>query len=74
MTVSGAVIDNGTVVIQNGRIVAVGANAAVPANAERINGSGLTVFPGMIDAGTNMGLQEIGGGARERLTLPKPAI
>ena len=63
VTVSGAVIDNGTVVIQNGRIVAVGANAAVPADAERINGSGLTVFPGMIDAGTNMGLQEIGGGA-----------
>ncbi len=63
VTVSGAVIENGTVVIQNGRIVAVGANAAIPANAEKISGGGLTVFPGMIDAGTNMGLQEIGGGA-----------
>jgi len=63
VTVSGAVIDNGTVVIQNGRIVAVGANVSVPADAELINGAGLTVFPGMIDAGTNMGLQEIGGGA-----------
>ncbi len=35
----------------------------VPSGAERINGSGLTVFPGMIDAGTNMGLNEIGQGA-----------
>ena len=63
VTVSGAVIDSGTIVIQNGRIVAVGANVSVPTDAERINGAGLTVFPGMIDAGTNMGLQEIGGGA-----------
>ncbi len=63
VTVSGAVIENGTVVIQNGKITAVGANVSVPSGAERINGSGLTVFPGMIDAGTNMGLNEIGGGA-----------
>ncbi|MEO6588021.1 MAG: amidohydrolase family protein [Pyrinomonadaceae bacterium] len=62
VTVSGAVIEGGTVVIQNGKIVAVGVNAAVPADAESINGNGLTVFPGMIDAGTNMGLSEIGQG------------
>jgi imidazolonepropionase-like amidohydrolase len=63
VTVSGATIENGTVVIQNGRITAVGANAAVPGGAETIDGKGLTVFPGMIDAGTNMGLAEIGQGA-----------
>src|SRR5215210_1578191 len=54
VTVSGATIENGTVVIQNGKIAAVGANVSVPGGAERINGAGLTVFPGMIDAGTNM--------------------
>jgi imidazolonepropionase-like amidohydrolase len=59
VTVSGAVIENGTVVIQNGRITAVGANASVPAGAERIDGKGLSVFPGMIDAATNLGLAEI---------------
>src|SRR3989442_681901 len=56
VTVSGAVIENGTVVIQNGKISAVGTNVSVPAGAEKIDGKGLSVFPGMIDAGTNMGL------------------
>src|SRR5205814_613391 len=59
VTVSGAVIENGTVVIQNGKIAAVGANVSVPSGAEKIDGKGLSVFPGMIDAGTNMGLAEI---------------
>jgi len=64
VTVSGAEIPSGTVVISGGKITAVGANVSVPRNAERIDGKGLTVFPGMIDAGTNMGLLEIGNGAR----------
>lgn len=59
VTVSGATIENGTVIIQNGKITAVGANVSVPAGAERIDGKGLSVFPGMIDAATNMGLAEI---------------
>ncbi len=62
VTVSGATIENGTVVIQNGKIAAVGANVAVPAGAEKIDGKGLSVFPGMIDAATNVGLAEIGQG------------
>jgi len=62
VTVSGAPIENGTVVIQNGKIAAVGANVPIPAGAERIDGKGLSVFPGMIDAGTNLGLVEIGLG------------
>ena len=63
-TVSGAVIENGTVVISGGKITAVGANVSVPSGAERIDGTGMSVFPGMIDAATNMGLVEIGGGVR----------
>lgn len=59
VTVSGATIENGTVVIQNGKIAAVGANVSIPSGAERIDGKGLSVFPGMIDAGTNLGLGEI---------------
>jgi len=59
VTVSGSVIESGTVVIQNGKIISVGANASIPGGAERIDGKGLSVYPGMIDAGTNMGLAEI---------------
>ena len=63
VTVSGATIENGTIVIQNGKIGAVGAgDVSIPAGAERIDGKGLSVFPGMIDAGTNMGLIEVGQG------------
>lgn len=67
--VSGAVIENGTIVISNGKIAAIGANASVPAGAERIDGTGLSVFPGMIDAGTNMGLVEIGNGVAGSVDL-----
>jgi imidazolonepropionase-like amidohydrolase len=59
VTVSGAEIENGTVVISDGKIAAVGANVSGPAGAREIDGHGLTVYPGMIDLGTNMGLIEI---------------
>ena len=63
VTVSGAVIENGTVLISNGKITAVGGSVNIPSGAERIDGTGLSVYPGMIDAGTNMGLAEVGQGA-----------
>lgn len=69
VTVSGDAINNGTVVIQNGKISAVGANVSVPAGAERIEGRGLTVFPGMIDAGTNLGLAEITQGVNASVDI-----
>ncbi|MDQ6787477.1 MAG: amidohydrolase family protein [Acidobacteriota bacterium] len=62
VTVSGATIENGTVVVRDGKIEAVGANVSVPSGAERIDAKGLSVYPGMIDAGTNLGLSEIGLG------------
>jgi imidazolonepropionase-like amidohydrolase len=63
VTVSGATIENGTVLIQDGRIAAVGSGISVPSSAEKIDGKGLSVYPGMIDAGTNLGLAEIPLGA-----------
>lgn len=59
ITVSGATIESGTVVIKDGKIEAVGASVSIPSGAEIIDGKGLSVFPGMIDAATNMGLSEI---------------
>ncbi len=50
VTVSGPVINKGTVVVRNGLIEAVGENVAVPADAMLVEGEGLTVYPGLIDA------------------------
>jgi imidazolonepropionase-like amidohydrolase len=69
VTVSGPDIENGTVVIRDGKIEAVGASVNVPANAQTIDGRGLSVYPGMIDAGTNMGLVEVPQGANGTVDL-----
>lgn len=63
VTVSGPDIENGTIVIRDGKIEAVGATVSVPAGAQAIDGRGLSVYPGMMDAGTSMGLVEVGQGA-----------
>src|SRR5437868_8661943 len=56
--VSGTVIERGTVVIRNGLIAAVGAQVAAPADARVIDGTGLTVYPGLIDANTTLGIPQ----------------
>jgi imidazolonepropionase-like amidohydrolase len=65
VTVSGPEIESGTIVIRNGRIESVGAGgqASVPADAQEIDARGLTVYPGMIDLGTSLGLVEVNSGA-----------
>ncbi|GIV59870.1 MAG: amidohydrolase [Rhodothermaceae bacterium] len=59
-TVAHGTIERGTVVIRGDRIEAVGTDVAIPAGAEVIDGTGMTVYPGMIDSGTHLGLAEIG--------------
>lgn len=59
--VSGAPIQNGTVIIRDGKIAAVGANLAVPADAQRVDATGKIVTPGLINAATVLGVVEIGG-------------
>lgn len=58
--VSGAPIENGTVLIRGGKIVAVGSNVAIPGDATRIDASGKIVTPGLVHAATSLGLSEIG--------------
>ncbi len=57
--VTSAPIANGTIVFANGVITAIGANISVPAGATVIDGTGLSVYPGLIDSGSNVGLTEI---------------
>jgi imidazolonepropionase-like amidohydrolase len=56
VTAAGTSLASGTVVIRDGRIEAVGAGVAVPRDAVVIEGAGLTVYPGLIDMGTTVGL------------------
>jgi len=53
--VSAPPIEKGTVVIARGLIQAVGTNVPIPPEAWVIDGTGLTVYPGLIDAGTDLG-------------------
>lgn len=61
LTVSHGTIENGTVVLSNGKIAAVGpaAQVKVPEGAKVIDAKGMTVYPGLIDAETNLGLSEV---------------
>lgn len=59
--VSGPKIDKGTVIVRDGKIVAVGANIPIPAGATTVDATGKWVTPGLFDALTTLGLNENGG-------------
>ncbi len=56
VTVSGEIIERGTIVMKNGLITAVGVNVSIPADAWEIDGAGLTVYPGLVDGLSNLGV------------------
>ena len=60
ITLAGPAIDKGNIVIRDGRIVAIGADAAIPTDAEVLDASGLEAYPGMFDSVDQIGLEEIG--------------
>ncbi len=59
-TITNGTLANATLVIQDGKITALGSEVTVPAGATRIDCSGKTIYPGMIDGGTRLGLSEVG--------------
>jgi len=59
-TLSGSTIDDGTLVIRDGKIAGVGVGLDIPAGAHMIDAKGLQVYPGLFDAVTQMGLREVG--------------
>lgn len=58
--VSSPPIENATVLVRDGRIVAVGSDVEIPAGAERLDARGTVVTPGLIDTGSTLGLTEVG--------------
>lgn len=65
-TAAGEPIRNGTVLVRDGRIAAVGTNVTIPDGAQRIDATGKWVTPGLIVLGTQLGLVEIGSVAGTR--------
>jgi imidazolonepropionase-like amidohydrolase len=59
-TITKGTIANGTVIVKEGKIAAVGNDVAVPPGAEVIDCTGLWIYPGMIDGGSRLGLFEFG--------------
>ena len=59
VTAPGSVIENGGLVIRDGRIVAVGADIAVPADAVLHDVEGKTIYPGFVDPYTEYGLAHV---------------
>ncbi|MBM3746713.1 MAG: amidohydrolase family protein [Acidobacteria bacterium] len=74
--VSGPALERGTVLIRDGLIEQVGPNVAIPPDAWVIEGKGLTVYPGLIDALSTLGIAEAAtaaAGARTSRTAAQPA-
>jgi len=65
-TVSYGAIENGTLLLEGDRIAAMGTNIEIPADATVVDCTGLTVYPGFIDSGTQLGLSEVGSDPRTR--------
>ena len=58
-TLAGAPIEDGTLLIRDGKIAAVGTDVKVPAGAQIIDAKGLQVYPGLFDPVTTIGLREV---------------
>lgn len=55
LTMAGEPIENGTLVIRDGKILAVGADVAIPADATRIEARGRVIMPGIVDTHSHIG-------------------
>jgi imidazolonepropionase-like amidohydrolase len=64
-TISGPVIENGSILIRDGKIVGVGKDLTAPEGVTVVDVSGQQVYPGMIDSGSMLGLGDTAGNAAQ---------
>jgi imidazolonepropionase-like amidohydrolase len=71
ITINAGDIENGTIVVRNGKITAVGRNVTIPAGIRVIDGTGKFVMPGIIDAHSHAALE---GGINEGAESVTPEV
>jgi imidazolonepropionase-like amidohydrolase len=71
LTITNGTIQNGTVVVRNGKIAALGQNVQVPSGMQVIDGAGMYVMPGLIDAHSHMAME---GGINEGSESVTPEV
>ena len=59
-TVTNGVIEDGTIIFNDGVITSIGANLDIPAGTRVVDGEGKHIYPGLIDAYSTVGISEIG--------------
>jgi imidazolonepropionase-like amidohydrolase len=74
-TISNGVIDNGTILIENGKITKVGKRVKIPEDAEVIDASGKVVMPGLVEAHCHIGIieEKIGWAGSDGNEMTDPA-
>jgi imidazolonepropionase-like amidohydrolase len=70
-TITDGVIENGTIVVRDGKIAAIGQNVEIPAGVQVIDGQGMYVMPGLIDAHSHMAID---GGINEGSESVTPEV
>jgi imidazolonepropionase-like amidohydrolase len=71
ITLAGGDIQNGTILVRNGKITAVGTNVSIPSGVRTIDGTGKFVMPGIIDAHSHAALE---GGINEGSESVTPEV
>ena len=71
ITINAGDIENGTILVRNGKIAAVGKNVTIPAGVRTIDGTGKFVMPGIIDAHSHAALE---GGINEGSESVTPEV
>ncbi|MFC1661339.1 amidohydrolase family protein [Gemmatimonadota bacterium] len=59
LTITQGVVEGGTIILEAGRIAAVGSDISIPSGAQIIDVSGMTIMPGLIDGFTNLGAADL---------------
>ncbi len=68
-TITSGLIENGIIVIKNGRITAIGNDIEIPEAADIIDVSDKTIFPGLVNPSSRIGLSPPGGGSSSKAHL-----